>query len=326
MNFADLRLRIRHFFKKYKKIIIIIACIWLVIFIVDKLLSNQKPSTEPTTTYEPHTSVMDNNKKTPVSKQKEIESIIEEYVAACNDGNYQKAYDLLSDDCKKYEYNDSVQRFMEHVLDVMPLPRKYAIQDYSNMSLSDGTNIYIYEVKYFDDFLATGLTDSVYSFSSEKMTFYDNDNNELVMNVGNYIYHGDPDAISENNYLKIDVTDRKVDYDKETYQVLLTNRSNYKIVLYNEQEANEICLKLPNETRMLKETDEIVLEPNESRTVTMTFDKFVDDGDSSQSILFNNVRVMEKYSGVGEDVPEEVQKSELDNAITKIGMSVTIDG
>ena len=35
-----------------------------------------------------------------------IEQMIDEYVSYCNDGNYQKAFDMLSADCKKYEFDN----------------------------------------------------------------------------------------------------------------------------------------------------------------------------------------------------------------------------
>ena len=194
----------------------------------------------------------------------EIEKLIEEYVAACNDGNYQKAFDYLSEDCRKYEFEDNIEKFMEHVLSVTPTPRDYAAQNYSNIDLADGTPIYIYEIKYFNNFIETGLTNSDYSYSSEKVTFfYDKDNN-LMMNVGDYIYHSDPDSITENEYLKVDIQDRRVEYKEEIYQILLTNRSQYTIVISDEQEVEEVNLILDNdanEKREMQELDDIILAP-----------------------------------------------------------------
>ena len=326
MNFTDLRLKIRRFIRKYKNIILIGLCIWLVIFIINILLSRKAPDLTPQTTRDEHTAVINSQKKVPKSMTPEIEKLIEEYVEACNDGNYQKAFNYLSEDCRKYEFDDDIEKFMEHVLDVTPTPREYAAQNYSNINLADGTAIYIYEIKYFNDFIATGLTNSSYSFSSEKVTFYYNDENELMMNVGDYIYHSDPDSITENEYFKADIQDRRVEYDKEIYQILLTNRSQYTIVISDEQEADEVVLVLDNEaneTRGMGETDSIVLGPGESKTITVSFQKFVDDGDASKAIVFGHVRVMERYSGT-EGVDQAVIDEEKNNAIAQNSVSIVI--
>ena len=42
MSFIDTRLKIRRFFKKYKKIIIFIIIIWAIIFVVNYILKKVK--------------------------------------------------------------------------------------------------------------------------------------------------------------------------------------------------------------------------------------------------------------------------------------------
>lgn len=323
MNFTNFRLKFRRFFKKYGKIIFLLVMAWLIIFGINQYLRNRKIEPVPTYTADTHASIMDSGTSTPRSMQEPIEDMIEEYVGYCNEGNYQKAFNMLSEDCREYAFNNSVEQFMRHVLVKMPTPKKYAIQDYSNMKY-DGTNIYIYEIKYTDDFLATGITNSTYAFTSENFTFYRDDNDEIQMNTGNYIYHTDIKSISENEYFKIDVIDKIVNYSIETYRIKFTNRSNYTIVVSDGAETNEIVLVLPNEVRNKSDLYDIVLEPLQEMTVEFTFPKFIDDGDTSQSLLFSSIRVMEKYSGT-DDVDKEIIKSEIDNAISKFSMEVVVN-
>lgn len=321
MNLGDLRIRIRHFLKKNGKVIAIVFLIWLSIFLLNYLLKHSPEKYEPSTTYTMHTAVI--NTDSSVSKEiaTSIEKLIEEYVGYCNEGNYQKAFNMLSEDCREHEYNNDVTAFMRHVLTKMPMPRRYAIQDYSNITVG-GNIVYIYEVKFSEDFLATGLTDSQYLYTTDKFAFY-YDENGLEMNVGNYIFHEEPKRISENEYLKIDVTDRYVNYSIETYTVKVTNKSDYTIVISDGAELDEVILKLPNEYRTRSEVGSIVLAPKESREINMTFKKFVDDGDNPSALTFALVRIMEKYSGI-EDVDEEVIQSEIDNAVSKFSMSVNL--
>lgn len=322
MDFTTLRLRFIHFVRKYRKIIFVVLVIWGLIFFLNIYLRNRVVVPEPTTTYEPHASVIDTTSSTPKYMQDSIEDIIKEYVEYCNEGNYQKAFNMLSEDCREYGFNNNVETFMEHVLVKMPTPKKYSIQDYSNVQYGN-TKIYIYEVKYTDDLLSTGLTNSVYSFTSEKIALYEDKNGDIQMNAGDYVYHTDVKSISENEYLKIDVIDKVVNYSVETYKVKFTNRSNYTIVVADRAENDEVLLTLPNETRSRSGLQPIVLAPGESTVENFTFKKFIDDGDTSRSLVFSSIRVMEKYSGV-EKVDESTIKSEIDNAVSKFSMEVSV--
>lgn len=321
MRFTEIRLKVRRWFRKYKYLILAIFLVWFTIFIINYFMAHRTIKPEPTTTYDVRTSVIDSSSSVSVSINNRIEEMLEEYIGYCNEGNYQMAYDMLSEDCQKYELNNSVVNLMNHVLVKMPTPKKYAIQDYSNIKYN-GTKMYIYEIKYTDDLLATGLTNSTYSFTSEKISFYEEDG-EIKMNIGDYIYHTDIKSISENEYLKIDVVDKLVNYSSEVYEVKFTNRSNYKIVIADGAENDEVELVLPNETRKNASIENIVLDPSSEMTLKFEFPKFADDGDTSQSLLFSSIRVMEKYSGV-EDVPEETIQSEIDNAISKFSMTVNV--
>ena len=323
MNFTEFRLKFRRFFRANKRLFLIILIVWAIIFFINMILTNRPQEYLPTTTYEAHTPVIDTTNKTPKSLQDPIEEVINEYVGYCNEGNYQKAFDMLSKDCRKYEFNDNVVEFMEHVLTKLPTPKVHAIQSYSSAKYNN-KEMYIYEVKYLDDLLATGLTNSEYKYTQENITFYENEDGDLEMNVGNYIYHTDIKSISENQYLKIDVVDKIVNYSIETYEVKFTNRSNYTVVVADGVEKDEVLLTLRNETRQSSELDNIVLKPNESMTVKFVFPKFVDDGDPSYSLMFPSIRVMEQYSGTDEEIPEEVIQSEIDNAIAKFSMEIVV--
>ncbi len=322
MNFTELRLKIRHFISRNKKIVYIILIIWLSIFIIDKIMANMEVDYTPETTYDAHIAVIDSSSSTPKNMQDPIEKMIEEYVGYCNDGNYQRAFNMLSEDCKTYSFDNNVENFMEHVLSKMPTRKQYFIQDYSNTTYNN-RKFYIYEVRYTNDLLASGLTNSTYGFTSEKFTFYKDESSNIKMSTGDYIYHTDIKSISENEYLKIDVLDKLVNYKTEEYTVKFTNRSNYTIVVADNVEEDEVILTLPNETRSRKSLTNIVLEPYASMDITFTFDKFVDDGDMSQSIICPAIRVMEKYTNP-DYADEATIQSEIDNAISKFSMEVVV--
>lgn len=319
MSYTELRLKFRRFFRANKRLFLIIFIIWAIIFFINMILSNMPQEYEAETTYEAHSSVIKGS-STPSSMQDPIEKMINNYVSYCNEGNYQRAYDMLSEDCKDYEFNNDITKFMEHVLTKMSTPKIHAIQSYSKTKYDDKT-MYIYEVKYIDDILASGLTNEEYGYTQENMTFFKTDEG-IEMHVGNYMYHTDIKSISENDYLKIDVIDKVVHYSMETYEVKFTNRSNYTVVIADGEVADEVLLVLPNESRQSGELDNIVLRENESCTIKFEFPKFVDDGELSQKLAFPAIRVMEKYSGT--NVEDEIIQTEIDNAIAKFSMEVVV--
>ncbi len=318
--FTDLRIKLLHFFRKHNKIIFIVICVWAIVFFINYLLKGYKPDPELQTTYEPHTSVIDTSKTVSKNISNPIEALIEEYVGYCNEANWQKAFNMLSDSCKEYGFNNDIQEFMKYVYTKMPTPKKYAIQDYSN-----NANTYIYQIKYTDDLLATGLTNTTYQYTEEKMIFKKQKDGNIEMAVGNFVDFGDIKNISENNYLKVDVKSVIKYYSIEVYTIVLTNRTENTIVIADGQESGEIILTLKSsETRNRNEEDvDIVLGPNESRTIGISFPKFYDNKDDSQSITFGAIRIMEQYSGT-ENVAEEVIQSEIQNAIAKFSVNIPV--
>lgn len=322
----DLRLRILRFFRNNKKIVFIVISVIVVVFLINLYLKNRKIEVTPQTTYEPHTSVIDSSSKVPERVSNKIEDMIKEYMDYCNDSNWAGAYNMLSEDCKTYSFDNKISNYMEYVSTKMPTKKKYAIQDYSN----DG-NMYIYQIKYTDDLLATGLTNSVYQFTEEKMIFKKNSDGLLDMSVGNFVDFHNLKNIFENEYIKVDVQSVVQYYSMEEYTLKLTNRTDYNIVLANNVENNEIVLKLKSgDTRdRLDVRDEIVLLPNASKTFRFSFTKFYDNDDAASSLVFNSVRVMEDYSSISNDLmnTDEVQlekDKEEQNSIAKFSINLPI--
>lgn len=325
--YTDLRLKLIHFVRRHKKVIFIVFLIWLVIFIINQYLKSYNPPVAPETTYTPQRSVMNPSSQVPKTVHTKVEENIEKYIEYCNDGNYQRAFMMISEDCREYEFNNNIIAFQQYVLTKMPNPKKHSVQNYSNY---DG--MYIYQVKYTDDFLATGLTNQEYSYAEEKISFQVEKDGTLQMSVGNFIRATGMKSVIENDYLKIDITEKIVRYSMESYKVKFTNRTDFTIVIADGIEQEEVMIQLPQEYRArLNLDDDIILKPNESKELVLEFAKFVDTGDKSQSIVFNAIRVMEQYSGVSTYANEEsygsnieLIKKEIDDAISKFSMQIPL--
>ena len=317
MNFLDLRLKFRHWFRKYKNIVFIVVVVWGIIFLINKYLGSYVPNKVPSTTSQPTVSVI-NDKEAPSKLTKYVEETIEEYVGYCNDEKYDSAFAMLSDDCKKYAFDNNIERFIDFILVKIPGKRKYSIQNYS-----DYGKYFIYEVKYTEDILATGLTNQKYMYSSEKIVFTPNKDGGYDMATGNFVKHDIINNVAENEYVKVDVKERDVYYSLEIYDVKFTNRTDSTVVIQDNIENDEINLVLSGEYRPLKNPENtIILGPNEQQEAKVMFTKFADDGEDSEGILFSNIRVIEDYKGVNGTAEE--RKAEIDNALAKFSMQIPV--
>ena len=321
MGIADWGLNFRRFCKKNKRIIIFSIIVLAVIIGLNKLSLQKMNMPEIEFTYKPHVSTMDNNSKVPSRMQKSIENLVKEYVKNCNDRNYEKAFNLLSEDCRNIHFNNNPNDFIKYVSKKMPTNKKYVIQNYSNVKIGNNT-VYVYEIRYTEDLLATGLNGKDFYFTSEKLTFYKDNFDNVLMGVGGYIYNTEIKNIFENEYLKIDIIKKIVNYDSEKYEIKFTNRSEKNIVISSGLDNSEIVLELSQEAREKSEEKAIVLGPKESRTEYISFTKYVDDGDLSVNLNFNNIKVIEQDLELSQD--EESLEKVLNKAIAQFNVTIPV--
>ncbi len=311
MSFVDTRLKIRRFFKKYKKIIIFIIIVWAIIFTVNYILKNMPKEEVPKTTYEPNVSVMSDD-EVPDKWQETIESTIDTFVQRCNNKDYENAYNMLSDDCKSEVY-PTLNSFKSYVDNRYSSKRAYSIQNFSNVGKQ-----YIYDVNLMDDIMATGLTGKEYGYLEEKFVFTEDDDS-LKLAIGGFVRKQNLNVMAEDENLKVNIDSKDVFYDHENYKVTLTNRSKHPIVIADGSSTNEVSLNINTDDRNEKNvgTYGIVLQPGESKSYTFTFTKYCDDGNAPQYMMFNAIRVLQSYSG-----DESTRQSELDNAIRTYSLRI----
>lgn len=191
--------------------------------------------------------------------------------------------------------------------------KRYAIQNYSNI---DGK--YIYNVKIFNDFLATGLTNQRCVFQEEKMTIsYDEDKN-IVFSVGNYMGSKSLQYMASNEYLRVEVTEVIEKYGFLIYKLKFVNRTNHTIVVKDNLIENwEVGMSIAGEIRATTDDTTIVLEPGLSQESEISFQKFYDSPNEPDGIVLNAVRVMDEYTG-----NPETAEAEIENAIDKFSMTI----
>ena len=310
--FLKWRLKIRNFFKKYKRVIFIVLIVWLVIIAINFFLGHRSETPVLNTTYNPHEVVLTSDTEVPEKLQTPIEDTIDDYINKCNNKDYSGAFELLTTDCKTHVFGDSLDNFTTYASSVFPNKKRYSIQNYSNFGQA-----YIYNVKLIDDIIATGLTNQSYAYYEEKFAVKEEDG-KIKLNVNDYMGFNDLKKVAEDDYLKIRVENKEEFYSFEIYSVKITNKTDKKIVLYDGIVGNELSLiSGQDERNPINVKDTITLEPGETRTFEITFNKYYDESTKASEIAFNKIRIMtEQYTGTEETEEEELSKAERTYSIT----------
>lgn len=313
--FPKIRLKIRDFFKKYKKLIIIILVVWVIVILINYLLGHMPKSTnfELITTYEPHTALMDKS-EVPKKLQGPIEELIKEFMDACNNKDFEKAYSLLSEDCKKDVFPQI--EYLEDYIEVIFNEKKiYNIQNFSNKD-----NYYIYTVTILNDIMASGLTDEELDTYEETFVIKEEKGN-LKLSIRGYIANNKIDVMYEDEYIKINIENVKVDYETVTYIAKIRNKTDNYIVLDNSTEKYEIVLNTDMGYRNLHGfyIEPVVLEPDVTKNFELTFGRYYDETGNINSLIFNDIRVLKSYTGL-----PSTREDELKNAVKRYSFELDL--
>lgn len=280
---------VSEFFKKHKLKIFIIIVIVIFLLLLNKFLSMYR-SNQPITTKEPFALVMEPEKKIPAKLFIESESFITKFAKSCSEGKYEEAYEVLSEDCKNIVFGD-VKEFIKYAKTNFPKDSRYEVIPYSRVG-----STYIYQVKVFEDFLATGLTYSNYSYIDLKMAINEDKEGKKYLSVAGFMGRFDLDSVFENDYIKVEILEKTSFYNEETYNVKITNRTENDIVIKdNKNKADEILLNVGGDSRVdIALQSNLILKAFATRNVSLTFTKFFDEQSPGSSIVFSAIRVVKK--------------------------------
>lgn len=313
----NFRIKVREFFKKYKYLIIIIAGVWLLIFIINYILGHlPEGEAKPIVTYEPHTSVMDETSKVPEKLQNPIEEKIKEFIDACNEKNYEKAYELISEDCRKTIFNDDIENLKTYIDTIFNEKKIYNIQNFTNKNGN-----YIYTVTILEDIMKTGLTGTDSLDEYEETFSMKEENGEIKLSIKGFIESNELNKLYEDDYFRLVVNSVNYEYDTVTYNVSIRNKTDGIIVLEDFSEDFEIAIKTKGSYR--KRTgfyrEPVIIRTNATGYFDLSFNRFYDEKGQVDSLILNDVRVLKTYSGT-----EETRQEELDNAIARYGLELEL--
>ena len=310
---TNLRTKTIKFWKKNKRKILIILIIWLIIIIINQILKNKpKKQDTPLVTYTPHVSVLDEEKEVPEKYIQPIENLIDTYFNYCNNKEYEKAYNLITTDCKE-KYYPTLESFKGYVDFVFEGKKKiYNIQCYSIKE-----NNYIYNLRILDDILANGTTDGYYMYE-EKIILIE-ENGQMKLSIAGYIGEDDTKYSVEDDNMIIEISNKSMDYETVTYEVKITNKTDNYIVIADNKQKNEIALEFDGQKRTPTNMQLALffVNPNSTRTQELVFTKFFDEEIDAKKLYFGAIRILKEY-----DWKQGTTEENLNSAVKLYGVGI----
>lgn len=305
---------IRYWNQNRKKIIVAIAVVVFAIIITkitNYILGQQlleKPETVNTIIKDssvPTQSVITGETLPYETTNKNID-IIKQFIDLCNDGKYQEAYNLLSNDCKS-ELFSTVDEFKMNYFDkVFDTEKIYELELwYSN------SGNYTYRIIYYENnILATGeISDSGNIEDYITITI---DDLERKINISGFISKEIIDKSENISGLEIVVNSKLTFSSYERYNITIKNNTDKTIILSDGTNGSDICLVDENEVEYDSILNEIPLSDlqissNSIKTINIRFNKLYGEDKEIEQMLFKNIIL----NADNIDNSENVSKMEL---------------
>lgn len=279
--------------RKRDKIILglaIIAFVIIIVYIIDGILikgDNKEEKKDSTNyIYNPNYAV---TSKTELSKEKseEINNIINNFMSYCNNKNPEKAYKLLSQDCKS-ELFPTVDDFINNYYN--KIFTNYKIHNIQLWKMS--ANTYTYKVRILDDILSTGK-DNEGKAIEDYFTIITEDGKDML-NINNYIRKEEINKESKIDNFSIKVLNKHIYSDYEKYNIEITNNTGNIVLLDGSRDINSIYLLDENDSKYIALKNEISEEMfkiynKNTFEITIKFNKRTDQNLEIDSINFSDI-------------------------------------
>lgn len=311
---------IRYWNQNRKKIIITVAIIAFIIIIIRIInglyaqLNNKKTiQNKANDTLEPTKSII-----TGEIISEEVTKVntneVENFVNYCNNKEYSKAYELLTDDCKA-EYGNDINNFIQqYIKKIFSKDRTYEIELWLVKN-----NEYTYRVTFYENnILASGGSNISKNF--EDYVTITNREGITKISIDCFIRKENIKKSIDKNNIEIIVNNKKVYTNYEVYNITVKNKTSNNIMLANISNNEDICLidekKVKYEFIQNGTTQEdLVLNTMQEKNLNIRFSKIYSTYSREiEEIEFNNI--ISDY--------ERYKKDSKDETIQKYVIGVTI--
>lgn len=250
----------QNLFKSRYKILAIIFAIILILCVIRLLnnlakeqnRNNDNTQTKVQTSYKPQETVIMGG-DVAKTKQEEVEKIMDEFINLCNTKQIEKAYNLLTEECKKEVFASSIQNFQKDFVEkIFATSKTYNMQSWIN-----GENP-TYKVRILEDVMSTGKTGETIE---DYYTIVKKDN-IYKLNINSYVGRKEINKKTYKDDITIEVLSKDTNMEYETYKIKVQNNTKNTIILDTKTNGKSVYLTGSNGTTyraFMYEIDDIFL-------------------------------------------------------------------
>ena len=315
---------VRYINQNRRKIVLVIGVVVAIIVVIQLLNSLAKKQIEDsakisninnnTTSnkniYQPNNTVLTDT-EIEKTQAKENTEIIDNFVQYCNNGEIQKAYDLLTDECKENLY-PNVDRFNKNYCkNIFQITKTYNMQ-----SWMIGANHYTYKVRFLENIMATGEYNS--EAIEDYITIVKKDK-ELKLNINNYVIRQEINREKTSEDITINIVYKDIYKEYEIYTVKVTNNREKEILIDSLSTVKGI--KLIGETNNVEYqalTNElsdydVKVPSNNTKTLNIKFSK-----------EYNLMREVKKIQFMDIIIDQEAYQANKEDSSNKVAIEVNL--
>ena len=290
---------IRYWNHNRKKIIIVIAIIAFIFILIrildgyykNKSINSSSPVIDMT---KPIQSVITGQKVDEKVTDKNM-NCIDQFINYENNKEYEKAYSLLTDDCKE-EYSNDVNTFINnYCTKIFATKKTYNLELWFNSG-----DAYTYKIKmYEENMLATGEGNLDKNIEDYITIVKGKDEDKISRN--GFIRKSNINKSNEVNNIEVLIRSKKVYKDYETYNITIRNKTSNDILIGDRKNNKDIYLVDKDNIQysaFLNElsTDSLLLKSGYEKNISINFNKIYDQNKIISEIKFKNIILdSEKY-------------------------------
>ena len=310
--------RVLNNFKDERKIIIILAVIVILIISLIKIINNNiknqniNSSSSINTTTAINASINNNfintnNTNTTNGNYQEYSittpyDCLNIFIYYCNNNQPDKAYNMLTDDCKNLLYNTKEKFYQNYYKRIFAGSEKQV----SYIKNKYDENVYKLTVK--EDPLSTGNIDESNNIVDTVTVV--NDNGTYKINVSDFIKKETFNINKSNSYIDVFILEKTIYTDYELYKIKVKNKTKADIVLSEMNSKTDISIQDRNEDNYYIDNDDYIQEQvmiasGNEKILNLKINKVYNNKDTIK-MIFSKIRIINKaYYDESEPITDE---------------------
>lgn len=224
----------------------------------------------------------------PDSVREDFGDLIDSFFNYCKNHEPEKAYGLISNDCKQLLYPTEEVFEEQYYKNKFKADKLYSFQSWT------ASDTYIYLVKIFDNMLATG-SGSSQEYIQDYVSVV-KENGEYKLNINSYIGRVSIAKKYSKDGLTIEVLDRYIFMDYGIYSLKIQNNSGSTVLLDSMEETNKTYVvdedNIKSEAMLYENTkDDLTIIPNTEKEIQIKFSDVYQEKNMIEKMVFEDVRV-----------------------------------